>query len=384
MRSDPLRFSPPDIGEDEIAEVADALRSGWITTGPRTARFEEEFAGYVGAEAALAVSSGTAALHVGLLALGVGPGDAVIVPTMTFASAVHVVEHVGASPILVDSEPETLNLDPKRVEEVLGRQPVKCVMPVHLYGQPCDLGAVRSVAGDTPILDDAAHALPAGVGDEPIGRTATLTAFSFYATKNLTTGEGGMLTGPRDLIDAAREWTLHGMSRDAWRRNDPEGSWRYDVTRAGFKYNLNDVLAAIGLVQLRRLDAMHARRREIASRYTDGLRSLDELELPFERPGTTHSWHIFAIRLHLDRLSIDRDRFIADLRRHNISTSVHFIPVHALSYYRDKYGYTPDDFPVASREFERLVSLPLYSRMTDDDTADVIEAVTDVVMRHRR
>jgi dTDP-4-amino-4,6-dideoxygalactose transaminase len=246
------------------------------------------------------------------------------------------------------------------------------------------MDSLLAVAGETPVLDDAAHALPAMVGNRPVGSVATLTAFSFYATKNLTTGEGGMLTGPVDLTNKARDWILHGMTRDAYNRNAPGGSWRYDVTRAGFKYNLSDVLAAIGLVQLARLDGMHARRRALARLYADGLRDLEELQLPAERPGTSHSWHIYAVRLHLERLTIDRGRFIDELAQRKIGTSVHFIPVHTLTYYRDKYGFRRDDFPVASREFDRLVSLPLHSRMTDDDVADVIQAVTDVIKLYRR
>lgn len=378
MRRDPLPFSPPDVTEDEVAEVVEVLRSGWITTGPRTARFERKFAAYVGAEAALALSSGTAALHTALLALGIGPGDAVIVPTMTFSSAAHVVEHTGASPVLVDSEPETLNVDPARVAEALGAHPVKAVMPVHLYGQPADLEALS--AHGLPIVGDAAHALPARVGEALVGSQPTLSAFSFYATKNLATGEGGMLTGPSDLVDEARAWTLHGMTRDAWKRYEGEGSWRYDVDRAGFKYNLSDVLAALGLVQLRRLDEMYARRRAIAARYTEAL--ADVVQVPVERPGTQHAWHIYAIRLHLDRLTIDRARFITELAEHKIATSVHFIPVHQLGYYRARFDQNA--FPVANTEFERLVSLPIYPRMSDADVEDVIAAVTDVAARFRR
>jgi dTDP-4-amino-4,6-dideoxygalactose transaminase len=369
----------------------DTLRSGWLTTGPRTARFEDAFADFVGSEGALALNSGTAALHAALLALGIGPGQAVVVPTMTFASAAHVVEHVGAIPLLCDVEPETLNLDPEAVVRAVTstEAPVRALLPVHLHGQPCRLDALLDVAEDheVAIVDDAAHALPARVGERMIGGSGhprVLTGFSFYATKNLAMGEGGMLTGPANLVEEARRWILHGMTKDAWRRHEDGAAWRYDVDRAGFKYNLSDIQAALGLVQLRRLPSMYGRRREIAARYSRGFADLDEIQTPLQRDGTEHSWHIYAIRLELDRLTISRDRVIDELRERNIGTSVHFIPIHTFSHYRKRYGYVPEQFPIASREFERLVSLPIHSRMTDQDVDDVMTAVEDVVRAHRR
>lgn len=386
-----LKFSPPDIGEEEINEVIECLRSGWITTGPRVARFEEEFAAYVGAEAALALNSGTGALHTGLLALGIGAGDAVVVPTMTFSSSAHTVEHVGARVILADCDEETLGMSATALEPLLEAREVRCIAPVHLHGLPCDMpGLIEAAqAHSVAIVDDAAHALPAAVATQRIGgfRSSTspvLTAFSFYATKNLTTGEGGMLTGTREMVEEARAWSLHGMTRDAWGRYDEGGSWRYDVTRPGFKYNMSDIQAALGLVQLRRLDAMHQRRRDIAGRYAAAFSEREELDLPAEPTGVQHAWHIYALRLRLEMLSIDRDRFITELARRNIGTSVHFIPLHLLSYYRDKYGFAPDDFPVATSEFQRLVSLPLNTRLEDEDVDDVVDAVFDVLDRHRR
>ena len=379
-----LSFAAPDIGDDEIAEVVECLRSGWITTGPRTASFERAFAEFVGAEAALGVNSGTGAMLCALKALNVRPGDAVVVPTMTFSSAAHTVEHVGANPVFVDCEPETLNPDPVLVEKAVQASGATCIIPVHLYGQPCD---ARLFELGTSVVDDAAHALPARTGDRLVGgsgRADVLTAFSFYATKNLTTGEGGMLTGPRELIDAARTWSLHGMTADAHLRYESGGAWRYDVTQAGFKCNMSDIQAALGLVQLRRLPQMHARRRQIAGRYSAAFRTIPAIHIPVQCAGTEHAWHIYSVRLHLDRLSIDRDRFIHELTQRNIGTSVHFIPIHQLTYYRETYKLEPGDFPVATREFERLVSLPIHSRMNDSDVDDVIDAVTDVCARHRR
>jgi dTDP-4-amino-4,6-dideoxygalactose transaminase len=384
MRQGFLSFSPPDIRDVEIGEVIESLRSGWITTGPRTSRFEADFAAYVGAEAALGLNSGTAAMHCALASLEIGAGDAVVVPTMTFNSAAHTIEHVGARPVFVDAEPATLNPDPDLIEKALSDPTARCILPVHLYGQPCDK---RIFDLGPPVVDDAAHALPARLGEQCVGgsrRADVLTAFSFYATKNLTTGEGGMLTGPRALIDEARIWSLHGMTKDARHRYEAGGSWRYDVTRAGFKYNMSDIQAALGLVQLHRLPEMHERRKHIAERYTSHLGKTDEIQLPQVCTGSEHAWHIYAIRLHLDRLTIGRDRFIEELTQRNIGTSVHFIPIHLLTYYRDKYRLSPEDFPVATREFERLISLPIYPAMTDADVDDVVEAVAGVCAKHRR
>ena len=306
MRKLFLPFSPPSIGEEEINEVVDTLRSDWITTGPKVKRFEEDFARFVEAPDALAVSSCTAAMHLSLLALGIGAGDAVITTPLTFCSGVHVIEQVGATPILCDVDPDTLNLDPagiprqiERAEKELGLR-VKAIMPVHLYGHPCDRDAILKIAAEhhLAVIEDAAHALPAAYKGRPIGSLAVtnnvpvLTCFSFYATKNLTTAEGGMLTGPKGLLDEARRWNLHGMNRDAWKRYGAGGSWFYDVVCPGFKYNMTDIQAALGLHQLKKLPAFHARRRAIVDRYNDAFRSREELEVPAERNDVQHAWHL--------------------------------------------------------------------------------------------
>jgi dTDP-4-amino-4,6-dideoxygalactose transaminase len=392
MRGKLLPFSPPLIGEEEIADVVDTLRSDWITTGPKVQRFESEFAEGVGAESALALSSCTAALHVALATLGIGPGDAVITTPMTFCSGVHVIEQVGARPVLVDVEPDTLNLDPIKVRSALerlhqrGEERVKALMPVHLYGHPCDFDALLEIASEygLAVIEDCAHSLPARYHGRVIGakiysEVPVLSCFSFYATKNLTTAEGGMLTGDPELIDEARVWSLHGMSRDAWKRYSGEGSWYYEVIRLGFKYNMTDVQAALGLHQLRRLRSFHARRTEIARRYNEAFAPVPSLEIPAARAEVEHAWHIYALRLNPGTLSISRNQFIEGLKQRRISTSVHFIPIHIHPYYRDRYGYQPEEFPVAYREYQRMLSLPIYPRMTDGDVEDVIEAVLDVV-----
>lgn len=384
------------IGEEEINEVIDTLRSDWITTGPKVKRFEEGFAQFVDAPDALALSSCTAAMHLSLLALGIGPGDAVITTPLTFCSGVHVIEHVGATPVFVDVEPVTLNLDPdgirlqiERTEKVLGLR-VKAIMPVHLYGHPCDRDAILKIAAEyhLAVIEDAAHSLPAAYNGRPIGALSAaesvpvLTCFSFYATKNLTTAEGGMLTGNRGLLEEARRWSLHGMNRDAWKRYGANGSWFYDVDCPGYKYNMTDIQAALGLVQLKKLSQFHARRKEIVHQYQTAFRSHEELEVPTERSDSQHAWHIYALRLNLDRLRITRDQFIQEMHSRNIGCSVHFIPVHLLRYYRERYHFKPEDFPIAASEYERLISLPLSPRMCDQDVEDVIDAVTSIVETH--
>jgi dTDP-4-amino-4,6-dideoxygalactose transaminase len=391
MRDTFLPFSPPLIGQEEIDEVVESLRTGWITTGPKVKRFEEEFASFIGSPAALALSSGTGALHIALATLGIGPGDTVITTPMTFCSSVHVIEQVGAKPVLVDVQPDTLNIDPAKIEEVLklatrnSKLEVKALLPVHLYGHPCDMKAIMDIAKkyNLKVIEDAAHALPAKFNGNIIGTIGDLTAFSFYSTKNITTAEGGMLTGKSELIEEARLWSLHGMDRDAWKRYSSEGSWYYEVIRPGFKYNMPDIAAAIGIQQLRKLNKFQTCRKGIVSRYNEAFSKFEELQIPVKRPEVEHAWHLYVIRLNLNCLKISRNQFIEELKVRNIGTSVHFIPVHLHPYYRDKYGYKPEDFPIAYREYQRIVSLPLYPKMTDQDVEDVIEAVTEVVQRFR-
>ena len=377
--------------------MVDTLRSDWITTGPKVRRFEADFAEYIGAPTALAVFSCTDALQVALAAIGVGPGDAVFTTTMTFCASAHVVEHLGATPILVDIEADTLNIDPialaKAVDRVVaeGRLVPRAIIPVHHSGHACDMDAIFGIARahGLAVVEDAAHAIPTRYRGELIGRPRDegvphAIAFSFYATKNLTTAEGGMLTGTPALVDEARLWALHGMSRDAWNRYGKGGSWYYEVVRPGFKCNMTDLQASLGLHQLRRLDGFHKRRREIVSQYTDGLASLPQVQTPIERDGVESAWHLFVLRLNLDELTIDRGQFIEELGAANIGASVHFIPLHLQPFYRDKYALSAEDFPVAQAEFARIVSLPLSTRLLDRDVADVIDAVTDIVTRSRR
>jgi len=380
-----LPFAPPVIGEEEIQEVVDTLRSPWITTGPKTRRFEEEFAAFVGAPGALALNSCTAAMHVALACLDVGRGDEVITTPLTFTATVNVIEHVGARPVLVDVCPDTLTIDPDAAARAVTPH-TRALLPVHYAGHAAALDALRALAERHGLflLEDAAHALPAAWRGRPIGAGPNPAAFSFYATKNLTTAEGGMLTGDPDFLEAARVLSLHGMSRDAWKRYDKGGSWRYEVLAPGFKYNMTDVQASIGLWQLRKQPTFQRRRAQIAESYTRAFATSDALEPPACRPGVTHAWHLYVLRLRLEALRIGRDAFIAELTARNIGTSVHFIPVHLHPYYRRKYGYAPGDYPVALAAFERMLSLPIHPGLTDQDVADVIEAVLDVVHAYRR
>lgn len=380
MRTTLLPFSPPSIGEEEIDEVAATLRGEWLTTGPRTQRFEREMTARTGAQRALAVSSGTAAMQVALAAAGIGPGDEVITTTMTFCATAHVIHHAGARPVIVDVEPDTLNIDPAAIARAVTPK-TRAIMPVHLHGHPADMDPILACARERNliVIEDAAHALPAWYRGRMVGSLGPLCAFSFYATKNLTTGEGGMLTGTADLVEAARPWTRHGIDRDRQAGAGKQDAWWYDVVLPGFKCNMSDIMAAIGLRQLEKLDAFHARRTAIARAYTDAFAGVPELQVPTERPDVRHAWHIYALRLHLDRLRLDRSAFIEALRQRNISASVHFIPLHRMRFYAEHYGLRQEDYPVAEREWARLVSLPLHPLLTDQDVADIIEATLHVV-----
>ncbi len=426
MRSTFLPFALPDIGDEEIAAVEEVLRSGWITTGPKVRQFEREFAEYVGANYAIAVNSCTAAMHLALEAIGLQRGDLVITTPYTFAATAEVIRYFDAIPVFVDIEPKTLNINVEQLAEAvkalirdegrrtgdgevkrwlppalrdkvesLGR--LKAILPVHIAGHPCDLDAIYDIAAEygLAVIEDAAHALPTRYRGHLVGSSSLrnsvspkqsfphLTCFSFYATKTLTTGEGGMIvTDDEKLAERCQVMSLHGISKDAWKRYTAEGSWYYEIIAPGYKYNLTDIAAAIGLVQLRKVERMWERRREIARRYTEAFSQYPELEVPTVDAEAEHSWHLYLLRLNLERLKISRNQFIEELRARNIGTSVHFIPLHLHPYYRETYGYQPDDFPVAYREYQRVISLPIYSKMSDEDVEDVISAVCHLVKHY--
>ena len=386
LRDSFLPFHVPQIGEEEIAAVVATLRSGWLTTGPIVRRFEQAFAEVVGARHAIAVNSATAALHLGLEAIGISASDEVIVPTMTFAATGEVVTYFGARPVLVDSEPDTLNIDPSAVERAITPR-TKAIIPVHFAGQACDMDPLLAIARSRglQVIEDAAHALPTWYRGKMIGSIGEITCFSFYATKTITTGEGGMITtDDPDRAERMRIMSLHGISKNAWNRYAAEGAWYYEILHPGFKYNLTDIAAAIGLEQLKRHGAFWQARERIARRYDEGFEDLPELTRPACRSYGRHAWHLYVIQLSIDRLQIDRAGFIEALRERRIGASVHFIPLHLHQYYRDTFGYRASDFPIATAAYQRTVSLPIYPGMTDADVADVIGAVRGVVEAHRR
>ncbi len=381
-----LPFHRPDIGDEEIDEVLNVLRSGWLTTGPKAREFETEFAAMAGVKHAVAVNSCTAALHLALEAAGLREGDEVLVPAMTFAATAEVVTYFKAKPVLIDCVPDTLNLDPHRIEQAITTK-TKAIIPVHFGGHPCEMDHVLSIAQDhgLRVIEDAAHALPARYKGKMVGSIAESTCFSFYATKNITTGEGGMVTTDNEEYAArVRMMSLHGLSRDAWNRYSTEGSWYYEILSPGFKYNLTDIAAALGLAQLKKCDRFWKARERYAALYHEGFRDVPEIICPQAAPHVQHAWHLYVIQLELDRLQISRNEFITQLQQAGVGCSVHFIPLHLHPYYRDMFGYRPTDLPVSNMVFQRALSLPLYSKMTEADVNRVIEVVRTLVKENRR
>lgn len=381
-----LPFALPHITAAEIDEVVDTLRSGWLTTGQKTKRFEREFAACVEAPYAVAVNSATAAMHLALDAIGLQPGDEVIVPVYTFTATAEVVEYFRARPVFVDVDPLTCNLDPEQLERLITPR-TRAVIVVHMAGLPAEMDAILAIARahNVVVIEDAAHAFPARYQGKMVGSIGDLTAFSFYATKTLATGEGGMLTtANQQYADRAAMMSLHGISRDAWKRYSAEGSWYYEVQQVGYKYNMTDIAASLGLHQLARREWLLERRRSIARRYTEAFSQLPQVETPPESAYCEHAWHLYILRLHLERLDISRDAFIQELTRANIGTSVHFIPLHLHPFYRDTYHLKANDFPVALHAYQRAISLPIYPGMTDEDVEDVIAALEYIVETHAK
>jgi dTDP-4-amino-4,6-dideoxygalactose transaminase len=381
-----IAFHRPSIGREEIDEVTAALLSGWITTGPRTAQFEAEFRDYVGAPHALAVNSCTAGLHIALAALGVGPGDEVITSPMTFCSTVHTISHVGATPVLADIGADG-NLDVADVEAKISPR-TKAILPVHLAGLPCDMERIWRLARqhNLYVIEDAAHAVgtryrgfPIGAGLPEQGLRSDAVSFSFYATKNLTTGEGGMVTThDEQLLERMRRLCLHGISKDAWNRYSDKGNWYYEVVEAGFKYNLSDIQSAIGIHQLRKQESFIGRRRWIADRFNQAFSGCAQLELPPDSSDARHCWHLYVLRLRLDRLLVTREEFIRQLRELGIGCSVHFIPIPLHPAFRELSENPRNACPRALELYPRIVSLPLYPDLTDSEVERLIDSVLEV------
>jgi len=387
MKRDPyLIFGSPRIEEDEIAEVVDSLRSGWVSTGPKVAKFEEIFRDYIGCRFARATSSCTAGLHLAMLVAGIKPGDEVITSPLTFAATANAILHTGAKPVFVDVDPQTFNIDPERIEERITSR-TRAIVPVHLTGRPCEMDPIVAVArkNDLLVIEDAAHALEAWYHGRKVGTIGNLSVFSFYVTKNLTTAEGGMVTTDHeDWAEAIEHYALHGLSRGAWKRFSDEGFKHYEVVVPGFKYNMMDIQAAIGIHQIKKVDRYLKRREEIWRRYDEAF-----ADAPLDMPpppdeNTIHARHLYVVRLRLDQLRIHRDGVVQELHERGIGTGIHYRSLHLHRYYRETFGYRPEDFPHAADYSERALSLPLSAKLTDRDVEDVIMIVHEVLAENRR
>jgi dTDP-4-amino-4,6-dideoxygalactose transaminase len=374
-------FGAPRIEQPEIDEVVDSLESGWLGTGPKVARFEAMFRRYVGAEHALAVNSCTAGMHLSLLVAGLGSGDEVITTPMTFVSTINCILHAGATPVLVDCDRKTGLIDPQRIEDAITPR-TRAILPVHLYGRPCNMDAIMAIAGrhHMIVVEDAAHAMEATYKGRKIGNIGHLTCFSFYVTKNVTTGEGGMVTTNESAFaDKIKIYALHGMTKDAWKRYSDEGYKHYQVIYPGFKYNMMDIQASIGIHQLARVESWLERRNEIWRRYSEAFADLPAgLPAPDE-PETVHARHLYTLLIDREHCGLSRDEFMQRLYERGIGTGVHFIGAHLQPYYRDRFGYRPEDFPNATWISDRTVSIPLSAKLTDADVGRIIEAVSNVL-----
>jgi dTDP-4-amino-4,6-dideoxygalactose transaminase len=381
-----IPFHRPSIGKEELQALQAVLESRWLTTGPVAQQFEREFAAYVGCRHALAVNSCTAALHLALDCAGIRPGDEVLLPTYTFTATAEVVTYMGAVPVLCDSVRNGFNIDPLDAERRINSK-TRALVAVHIAGEACNLDPLRRLAAthDLHLIEDAAHSLPASYRGKRLGAESELAAFSFYATKTITTAEGGMLVTNSDhYAQRAAQMRLHGISGDAWKRYSSEGTWYYEVVEAGFKMNMPDLLAALGVAQLRKADAFHKRRCEIADIYLRRFAAIEELQLPPHHEADSHSWHLFILRLRPELLTLKRNDFVRELKRAGIETSVHFIPLHLHPYYQRRFGYRPGDFANAEDAYSRAISLPIFPDMTADEVERVVRTVENLVVNSRR
>lgn len=381
MRKEFLPFHQPWIGDEEKKEVLDTLDSGWITTGPKTKKFEEEFKGYIGSKFAIAVNSCTAGLHLSLVASGIKEGDEVITTPFTFSATANVIVHQRAKPVFVDIERGTFNISPEEIKKSITTK-TKAIIPVHMAGHPCEMDEIMKIARDNNliVIEDAAHALEAWYKKKKIGNISNLTAFSFYATKNITTAEGGMITTNNGkLADKIRILSLHGMSRDAWKRYAQEGSSYYEVEYPGYKYNMTDIQAALGLHQLKKINKFYELRERYYQMYNEGLTGLPGIVIPKEKDYIKHARHLYIVLLKTEELNLSRENFMQKLRGYNISSSIHFISLHLHPYYRKAFGFKKGDFPVAEDVSGRCLSLPLYPKMRETDVEYVIHSIRKII-----
>lgn len=382
-----LVFGSPSIGEAEICEVVDTLRSGWLGTGPKTDRFEKAFGQYIGCRNSIAVNSCTAGLHLALDVLGIGPGDEVITTPMTFAATANVIVHRGARPVFADVRRETMNIDPMQIEKAVTAR-TKAIIPVHMAGRPCDMDSIMEIARqhDLYVIEDAAHAAETVYRGRKVGNIGHITVFSFYVTKNICTGEGGMITTNNDdWADEIRIRKLHGISRDAWKRYSAEGFQPYETLYPGFKYNMMDIQAALGIHQLSRVEENLRAREQYWQMYDEGLNNIPEIITPSQLPADTrHARHLYTVLLDLERMRVGRQQFIEALKAENIGVGIHFTALHLHKYYRETFAYARGSFPIAEWIGERTVSLPLSPKLTIADVSDVIVAVQRLLRYYRR
>ncbi len=389
-----LPFALHSIDQDEIDEVVDTLKSNWITTGPKAKLFETKFAEFLGVKYAVAVNSCTAALHLALDAINIKEKDLVLTTPFTFTATAETIRYVGAELVFIDIDPKTFNIDPKLVETYLSNPKtnvnrVKAIIPVHYAGQACDMTAIMKIAKkyNLKVIDDAAHALPSTHDGHLIGNIADLTCFSFYATKTITTGEGGMLvTNDDTLVERIRTMRLHGINRDVFNRyNSDKADWYYDVVAPGFKYNMTDIAASIGIHQLKKVEIFKKDRELIAKAYNEAFKEIEEIEVPFiDRTTDIHSWHLYVVKLNLEKLTIDRAQFIEEIKKMGIGTSVHFIPLHLQPYYKKRYNFSENDFQNTFSTYQRIISLPIYPKMKEYDIQRVIDAFKKVIINNKK
>ena len=381
VRNSFLPAFEPYITEDEIQEVTDTLTTGWITRGPKTKKFEDQFTDYLGVKNAIALNSCTSALHLSLVAFNIGNSAEVITTPFTFVSTVEVIVHQGATPVLVDIDEETYNIDSKLIEDKITDR-TRAIIPVHYGGHPCEMDEIEKIAReyDLVIIEDAAHALGATYRGRKIGTIGDTTCFSFYSTKNLTTGEGGMITiEDDDIANKCRSLSMHGFDRNAWQRYSSKGSWYYEIRYPGFKYNMTDIQASLGIRQLHKFEDMQEKRKSIAKLYQEGLKDTPSITLPTIRDYVNHAWHLFPILIDFSYLSINRSKFIEALKAENVGSSVHFIPIHYHPFYNEFLRTKKGDFPITEFVYEREVSLPIYPSMTNKDVLDVIQAIKKII-----
>lgn len=384
MLNDFILFHKPFISEDEVNEVVDTVRSGWLTTGPKTLKFEDRFKSFIGSKYSVSANSWTAAAHLVLEAIGLKAGDEVIVPSITFTATAEIICYFGAKPVIVDVQEDTLNIDPIEVEKAITSK-TRAIIPVHYGGQPCDMDEIMDIAkkNNMYVIEDAAHSLPAFYKDKMIGTIGDVTCFSFYATKTLATGEGGMIcTENESIANRTSIMRLHGINKDAWKRYTAEGSWYYEVIAPGYKYNFTDIQAALGLAQLEKVNLMWNLRKEIVNKYTEGFKNFELVEILLKKNDRKSAWHLYPIKLNLEALTINRSEFINELKNAGIGSSVHFIPLYHHPYYKELLNPQISSYPVSEYVFPRMVSLPIWPGLTDESIDRIIKTTMKILKKH--